>query len=161
MEEYTTTDIQKIFVIDRQRLREWIDKEYIYPSINRAHGIGTKNIFNRWDLYGIQLFMDFIDTGIKRSEARFVYEMWSDYMKGKSINNKIESSIILLIHSLIPKSGMKIFDTRYDVEIFFMKEEKIRNFDINKKFPSWARWEVINLRKVIEEVDRKIIEAEV
>ena len=52
---YTTTDIARVGT-KRERLKEWMSRGYIKPSVESAAGAGTKNLFSLWDLYMIQLF---------------------------------------------------------------------------------------------------------
>jgi hypothetical protein len=71
---FTTFEIVKILHIERNLLAQWLMKGYITPSIQRAKGVGSKNIFSRNDLYNIRLFQQLVNTGIRRREA----EMYID-----------------------------------------------------------------------------------
>lgn len=71
---FTTFEIVKILGVERNLLAQWLMRGYITPSIQRARGVGTKNIFSRNDLYNIRLFQQLVNTGIRRSEA----EMYID-----------------------------------------------------------------------------------
>ena len=54
----------------RDRLNMWLTREYIRPSINRADGRGTKNIFSFEDLCLIELFRQLLDDfGFYRARA--------------------------------------------------------------------------------------------
>lgn len=68
---FTTFDIVKILGIERNLLAQWLMKGYITPSVRRAKGTGTKNLFSRNDLYKMKLFKQLVDTGILRDEAQF------------------------------------------------------------------------------------------
>lgn len=59
---YSTFAIQRMFDIKRITFHEWINRGYITPSIQAANGRGTKNLFNRLDLYRIALFRHLIET---------------------------------------------------------------------------------------------------
>jgi hypothetical protein len=67
-ERYTTTDVAKIGV-KRERLKEWMGQGYIQPSIQKASGTGTWNLFSRNDLYMIKLFVFLLARGFSRKEA--------------------------------------------------------------------------------------------
>ena len=69
MNEYSTFDIIRILDIPRERLQDWMNRNFIIPSIRKAEGKGTKNVFSRNDLYGIELFSFLINNGIKRKVA--------------------------------------------------------------------------------------------
>ena len=65
---YTTTDIARVGT-KRERLKEWITRGYIKPSIESAAGAGTKNLFSLWDLYLIQLFQYLVERGFSREDS--------------------------------------------------------------------------------------------
>ena len=82
MEEksYSTLDIVKKLDIPRERLREWIDRGFIVPSIERSSGQGTKNLFSRKDVYLIALFEKFLVSGISRKmAARLIQDYKKNY----------------------------------------------------------------------------------
>jgi hypothetical protein len=65
---YTTTDIAGLGT-KRERLKEWMSRAYIKPSVQSAAGAGTKNLFSLWDLYIIQLFQYLIGRGFSREDS--------------------------------------------------------------------------------------------
>jgi hypothetical protein len=67
-DEFTTFDIVKALDIPRERLQDWINREFIKPSIP-AMGQGTKAIFTRDDVYSVALFKSFIEQGYNRLMA--------------------------------------------------------------------------------------------
>ncbi len=67
--EFSTFDICRIFGIKRHRLKDWMMRGYVTPSIQRATGQGTKSLFSRKDLHQIAVFMKLIDFGISRKHA--------------------------------------------------------------------------------------------
>jgi hypothetical protein len=68
-EEFTTFQISKALEIKYGRLREWIDRRYIEPSIHKAQRQGQKTLFNRIDAYMIKLFDYLLARGFSREEA--------------------------------------------------------------------------------------------
>jgi DNA-binding transcriptional MerR regulator len=66
--KYSTFDIQKIFNISRNTLKQWIDRGFIVPS-EQAEGLGTKNLFTREDLYRVALFQSLYLTGFSQRKA--------------------------------------------------------------------------------------------
>ncbi len=64
MASYTTTDIAKTG-IKREKLKNWMTDKHIEPSIQKASGPGTKNLFSLWDVYGIKNGFD----GLVKPEA--------------------------------------------------------------------------------------------
>lgn len=67
-EEYSTLDIVKALKIPRGRLREWIDQNFIIPSVS-AEGQGTRAVFTRIDVYGVALFRQLLKLGFSRTMA--------------------------------------------------------------------------------------------
>jgi len=70
-DEFTTFDIIKALRIPRERLQDWINREFIKPS-TPAKGQGTKAIFTRKDVYLVALLRHLIDSGFKRSTAAHI-----------------------------------------------------------------------------------------
>ena len=66
--EFSTLDIVKRLGIPRERLREWMNRNFIIPT-KPSKKQGSKAIFTREDVYGIALFKDLIERGVKRETA--------------------------------------------------------------------------------------------
>ena len=80
--EFTTPEIEKSLHIRRDRMKEWIKKGYIVPSVQKGAGRGTKHIFSRDDVYAVFLYRELIEQGISRKLAggvvyRFFYEFYT------------------------------------------------------------------------------------
>jgi hypothetical protein len=87
-EKFTTFDIEKKLGLQRNLLAQWIMRGYITPSIARAKGLGTRNIFSRNDLYRIMLFKKLVETGIRRDEAKFYIHINFQSVGGGPRDNK-------------------------------------------------------------------------
>lgn len=70
-EEFTTFDFDKKLGVQRNVMAQWIMRGYIVPSVTRAKGLGTRNLFSRNDAYRIVLFKKLVETGIRRDEAKY------------------------------------------------------------------------------------------
>jgi hypothetical protein len=66
---YSTFDVCRKLGIKRGRLREWMLRGYVEPSV-KAKGVGTKALFSSLDLDLVQCFRDLVDCGLKREAAR-------------------------------------------------------------------------------------------
>ena len=67
---YSTFDINKKLHIKVDRLKDWMTRGFIIPSIQKASGQGTKNIFSLDDLYLIKLFQYLVSKkGFSRDDA--------------------------------------------------------------------------------------------
>ncbi len=69
MEGFSSFEIVERLGIDLGRLREWLKRGYVAPSVERAAGRGTRSVFSRWDLYRIELFRTLVDRGFSREAA--------------------------------------------------------------------------------------------
>ena len=162
--EYTTFQTSKILGIKYGRLREWIDRGDIIPSVSKADGQGTKTIFSKTDLYLIGLFAYLIDRKIfTRKEAAERVRQVSQYKK-------------------VTKSWSDV-DSHYCIAFYFRKEGYLGNGK-QKSLP-WAKIfskdnviqkslndllfqeseyyysdfddvTVVNFRKIIEKIDAAI-----
>ena len=67
---FTTFDIKEKMGLKIDRLKDWMQRGFIEPSIQKADGIGTKNIFDLFDLYLIKLFHHLVSVrGFSRDNA--------------------------------------------------------------------------------------------
>ena len=67
--EFSLPEICRILDLKRDRIQQWLDRGYISPSIKKASGQGTRNIFSREDLYVIAVFKDLTQGGWLRDAA--------------------------------------------------------------------------------------------
>lgn len=65
---FSTFDITKMTGLNRERLRAWMDKGFIVPSIS-ANGVGTKALFTKNEVVKIGMLRNMIDLGFKRDAA--------------------------------------------------------------------------------------------
>jgi len=72
-DEFSTLDIVKTLGIPRERLRDWINKGFVRPTVP-AEGQGTKAMFTRGDVYGVKLFHILIQSGLRRENAAFIVD---------------------------------------------------------------------------------------
>lgn len=66
---YSTIDISKAFGMPRERLRDWMDRGFVSPSLPST-GQGTIAIFTARDAYRVFLFEKLVNAGFKREAAR-------------------------------------------------------------------------------------------
>jgi hypothetical protein len=65
----STFDIQKELGIPRPNLQSWQRGGFIKPSIEEAHGRGTRNVFSEEDVCQILLFQTLCDAGLSQRLA--------------------------------------------------------------------------------------------
>jgi hypothetical protein len=66
--EFSTLDIVAAIGIPRERLRDWMNRGFVVPSIS-AKGQGTKAVFTRNDIYYLAVFDKLLQYGLKRKTA--------------------------------------------------------------------------------------------
>jgi hypothetical protein len=67
-QDFSTFDIQKILNVERERMREWMNRGFIIPTAP-AEGQGTKAVFTIFDIYKIAVFKKLVEAGISRRIA--------------------------------------------------------------------------------------------
>jgi hypothetical protein len=104
---YTTSQVCEKLDIKRERLREWLLKDFINASINQASGVGTKNLFSDIDIIGIRLFKYLIETiKINRITASVMIKKW--FIELNTVYNSITTSNISLLE--LAKTSCVIFE---------------------------------------------------
>lgn len=63
MEQFQNKHITQALNIPAERFRSWIAMGYVKPSIQEATGRGVYNIFSRWDVHLIGLFVHLTKQG--------------------------------------------------------------------------------------------------
>jgi hypothetical protein len=66
---FSTSEVAKIFDINLNRLNNWLGSRLIVPSVEKASGHGSKNVFSFLDLFRISLFIKLINIGLSREAA--------------------------------------------------------------------------------------------
>jgi len=86
---FTTAHIAKLG-IKRERLKDWIERGYIKPSIEKTERKGGKNKFSLWDLYEIKLFEYLVKRGFLRSNVPKLIQKIADlFVFGNKGKNEI------------------------------------------------------------------------
>lgn len=79
--EFSTLDIVKLLGIPRERLRVWMDKGFVRPSIQTADKQGEKNLFSVADLHTIEMFKYLTERGYRRERAADFIHEWVKVLK--------------------------------------------------------------------------------
>jgi hypothetical protein len=67
--EFLMKDITDLLGIRMSSLQPWMDRGYVSPSIEKAQGPGTRNIWSRKDIFRLAAFKALLDNGFCREEA--------------------------------------------------------------------------------------------
>ena len=106
MKGYSTFQIIRALNIPRERLKDWMEKGFLKPSLQQARGKGTKALFSLLDVYSLALFKHLIEEcHFSRDAASHFSSMWLDYIynfpydHGKEISDR--EILALLSNELI------------------------------------------------------------
>ena len=135
---YSTFDILRAMGLRIERIQDWINRGYVTPSIETAHGQGTKNVFSKDDLYRIQLFKSLVTHGFLRKDA-------ARYFKAVSLDSQMLEGHDFLV--LTHKDGS------FSVNAIRLNQQSAINLD---EEPNCDEMLVLNLSKVREEVEAAI-----
>ena len=170
---YTTFDIREKLKIKIDRQKDWLTRGFIEPSIQRASGQGTKNLFSHFDLYLIKLFECLLNRGYPRKHAAKIieeirnirkiakeYENYSkqDESKARSVAH-IKEAWDQLKNSeylIFPWNEMgKMKETKRPTIYFHSNSEEILQVDM-KQFKMDDEIRIINFKKIKDQVDSAI-----
>ena len=132
--EYSTFDIVKGLGIPRERLREWMTRGFVSPSIAEADGAGTKALFSRFDLYLVATFRQLIDEeglNLPRIKASNILGEWQD--KTKRLASQLDDQQLKAAMSrcevmIIQQQGneFKLFFEKASIEL--MRQDMLTKF---------------------------------
>jgi hypothetical protein len=153
--EYSTFDIVKALDIDRERLREWMNRGYIKPS-QPAQGQGTKAVFTKIDIYGIALFQNFIEAGFSREAASLYVQKFIKEEKRMKSETKVIvfrlSTETIQFSQLDSNSSIENLDLRTGTLVAPMSRAEKREF-LPKDLEDWDRVYIVNFEKIRKKVD--------
>jgi DNA-binding transcriptional MerR regulator len=146
---YTTFEIVKNLEVRQERLREWIDRGFITPSVQKAQGRGSKNLFSKNDLYKIRLFQYLLCISFSRERASQIVNL----IFHSSLNPTPTGGTIVI---KLREEGLRepyldgemVFD---DIWLIPEGEDVILNF--RNLFAEIDSYEVINLSRIMGKVD--------
>ena len=149
-EVFTTFHISKKLGIKYGRLREWIDRGFIKPSIQKAGGQGSKSLFDRVDVYLIKLFSYLVERGFSRKEA--ARRIWVIELTG--IREELLSSTTYVVCYMQD-------DLRDSMSTHFIPDEKVTislfGERADGKKGAFDNALVINFKKMRDEVDKALV----
>ena len=156
--EYSTFDIVKGLKIPRERLKEWIDRGFISPSIARAAGAGTKSLFSRFDIYLIATFRKLIDEdglNLSRSKAADMLSAWkkrTSFFAGRLEDGELRDALSCCDVMTVHQSGNKFLLFFEESMLEFMRQDMLKKYPADfvqeelSKF-SWIRTDIEKIVK--------------
>ena len=110
--QFSTLDACKILKLNRERLRDWMNRGFVIPSVQKAKGQGTKALFSRDDLYMIRTFGALLENRIARERAAESVEAIIN-LRGKSKEYKL----IMECDYILFRSGYKIHEGKAERDV--------------------------------------------
>jgi DNA-binding transcriptional MerR regulator len=152
--EFFTSDVEKICGVKRNRLQVWLEKGWIVPSIEKASGHGSRNIFSEEDLYNILLFKQLVENGLSREAVAEIkvplLELIEEYQK--------------TVDKLKEYKKVLVSDTPVDQYVFFFRKRiKVVKISTTIPSPSFVGADDIigiNIANIYRKVQKKIKEIE-
>jgi hypothetical protein len=154
---YSTLDIVKALNIPRERLRDWMTRGFIKPSLPST-GKGTIAVFTKADVFGVALFGKLLEKGFKREMAAEYIEMVLSQNIYKALNFILFKSVIrngkrvVEIEEQIGKSSLKVeIDEKGNAKVISGPFE-------NPITEEWEDIHILNVGNLFKEVDAALID---
>ena len=157
--EFSTLDVCRIFNIPLRRLREWLERDYIKPSIEKARGRGTKTLFSHEDLEVIGIFVNLVDSGVERLEAcSTAYGIMRSPRLSAENCVILETSIMRHVTAVNARSGREDKKKRVVVSRSLRKaQESINLKEVPDSLGAWDSLFILNLAKIRKDIKVAII----
>lgn len=159
-DQFSTLDIVKALKIPRERLRDWMSRDFIIPT-EKAQGQGTKALFSREDVYAVALFQNLINKGFKRKDASHLV---NDILHLDAI--EIITYLIFrydqindkpVIHKLSIGHEMPDTSCLFDLQKATMDDEELYIHDPLYPTEDWDHIFIINWKKLRQTVDAQLL----
>ncbi len=155
--DFSTFDIEKGLEIERGRLREWVDRKFVAPSIP-ANGQGTRASFSLFDVYGVALFRTLVDEGLNREAAATWVRQF--IAREKTEPDRQKTAYIVFRTSI--RDGKKVAEVVTFARGEWTLNLKTGAWDLMRMAPhkyrsgsdeNWRTLHVVNFKALCEEVD--------
>ena len=148
---YSTLDVVQALNIPRERLRDWMIRGFIKPSLPST-GKGTISIFTKVDVFGVALFEKLLEKGFKREVA-------AEYIK-IVVSQNLCRVLNFILFKFVIRDGQRVIDVEYQIGDGSLKVEidekgnaKISMGPFEK--PITEEWEdihILNIGNLFKEV---------
>ena len=152
---YSTIDISKALGIKRERMREWMIRGFVEPSLPST-GKGTIAIFTRKDVLCVALFQKLLGLGFNRETA-------SEHVR-KLIESRILNtlSFMALVYTVRNEKPVIDFYTQAS-ETYELKFDQNGGVKLGAHYIQLQDWEgvhILNFLKLEDEVDAALAKLE-
>jgi hypothetical protein len=149
---YSTLDIVKALDIPRERLRDWMTRGFIKPSLPST-GKGTIAIFTKADIFGVALFGKLLEKGFKREMAAEYIEM--------VVGQKLYGSLNFILFKSVIRDDKRVIDVEYQIgkgplKVEIDKKGNAKVISGSFENPITEEWEdihILNVGNLFKEVD--------
>ncbi len=149
---YSTLDIVKALNIPRERLRDWMTRGFIKPSLPST-GKGTIAIFTKADIFGVALFGKLLEKGFKREMAAEYIEM--------VVGQKLYGSLNFILFKSVIRDDKRVIDVEYQIgkgpiKVEIDKKGNAKVISGSFENPITEEWEdihILNVGNLFKEVD--------
>ena len=144
--EFKVSDVTAITGVKRLRLHSWMKLSYILPSVQSGEGSGNPNIFDRFDLYQIELFKYLTEKGFSRDLAAEYKVNFRDLIKDEGYSSSAYQHLVFCQRDGKFQKPFVLFE--HEVMTEHLLGEIQRADDVY----------MVNLRKLRDRVNSKILE---
>lgn len=146
--EFSTLEVVKALKIDRERLRDWMTRSFIVPSVS-ADGKGTKAIFTVHDIYGIELFRFLLNAGLSRSSAAsyvnfFMKKDKAGRTKTAYIKFMVDTEGKVSLAQTLPEGDWK-HDYKTGLTTEGSEDAKTRSHEPENEFIANQKWGIVQI----------------
>lgn len=156
-DEFSTLDIVKALGIERECLREWMNRSFIKPTIS-AQSQGKKAVFTRLDVYRVELFRQLVAEGLDRNRSC----IFANFYKTRMKTDAGDLNYLVIRFGPITMDGVEMEPTHS--AFFAVRGDKILLeegcVDGKEKEPSrmkcddkWSIMHLVNLKALRNKVD--------
>ena len=137
---FRTKEVAEITGIGIPRLEVWIANGWVGPTIQKASGHGSKNIWDLADLYDVRLFREIVESGLSRSVA-------NDFLSQGVLSGDIDPEDVRFV-LYIRERGRIVPAIIYESDLLDVLDKVLSENNLNPD-----NIFIFNFAKIVEEVD--------
>jgi hypothetical protein len=161
--EFSTLDIGKALHIPRERLRDWMNRGFIKPTVIAA-GQGSRAGFTLSDVYGIAFFRTLVESGFSREVAADYVRLFLEREKDEPDHQKTVRIVFKIMGKQISIMTFPRIEGKWkmDLETGLAKMEGMGASPqrlIEKRFSEawsdkdWQMIQIVNFEALCKKVD--------
>lgn len=161
--EFSTAEVAKILQLKFSRVQQWLARGHFHATSQKAKGSGSRNAFSRDDLYRAAIFAKLMSRGYSSEEAsKYIRasvvtpEAQEKLKSGDYLSTERPRYLALITHTIEEEHE----ETALMVSSLYLKDsEAVRTMlTIHEYFGEMDNLLLLNLQKIMDEVDRRVHE---